>query len=307
MIQSSEQHLKHMGIHEAALESHIFGIVGVLKQIVSCELFILIASEISLNDQVPRESKPAETFNGISLFFRNMNLSRTRGERLIIIRLLTQELQELFLILANELRNLGVSSGDLLEDGFEHLWLLLDQLTKLLEVGVIPQKFEAREVSTTGSTSSSASSLLATSLSSSFEQVDRFVVTSGRGAFWSSRLGCASGGGLLLLFLLDVFRNTIQKVFDGTIGVKESSPHCTVYITPGETHCLHLSHDSLALSATQQCGGVIECGALCLGGPRGGRGGSRRNSRCSGSRRGGWGGRRSRGRGDGSGWGGGRL
>lgn len=141
-----------------------------------------------------------------------MNLSRTRGERLIIIRLLTQELQELFLILANELRNLGVSSGDLLEDGFEHLWLLLDQLTKLLEVGVIPQKFEAREFSTTGSTSSSASSLLATSLSSSFEQVDRFVVTSGRGAFGSSRLGCASGGGLLLLFLLDVFRNTLLKV-----------------------------------------------------------------------------------------------
>lgn len=69
MIQSSEQHLKHMGIHEAALESHIFGIVGVLKQIVSCELFILIASEISLNDQVPRESKPAELAETCQLHF----------------------------------------------------------------------------------------------------------------------------------------------------------------------------------------------------------------------------------------------
>lgn len=151
-------------------------------------------------------------FNGISLLFRDVNLSRTRGQRLVIIRFLTQELQELFLILTNELRDLGVSSGDLLKDGLEHLWLLLDQLTKLLEVGIIAKKFETREFSATSTSSSSSSSLLATSLSGSLEQVDRFVVTSGRSAFGSSSLGCASGSGLLLLFLLNVLGDTLLKV-----------------------------------------------------------------------------------------------
>jgi len=41
---------------------------------------------------------------------------------------------------------LGVPGTKLLEDGFQHLGLLLDHLTELLELGIMPEKVQISQV-----------------------------------------------------------------------------------------------------------------------------------------------------------------
>lgn len=83
--------------------SCIFTFVGVLKQVVRRKLFVLIAGEISLNNEVPRKSESAKLelgqlnvklrmwqeveypFDCISLLFCDMNLSCARGNCSIIL------------------------------------------------------------------------------------------------------------------------------------------------------------------------------------------------------------------------------
>jgi hypothetical protein len=45
-------------------------------------------------------------------------------------------------MLADQLGELGVASANLLQDWLEHLWLLLDNLSQLLELRVISEKVE---------------------------------------------------------------------------------------------------------------------------------------------------------------------
>lgn len=77
--------------------SCIFTFVGVLEQVVCRKLFVLIAGEISLNNEVPRKSESAKLrlgqlnvdirmwqevkypFDCISFLFCDMNLSCPRG------------------------------------------------------------------------------------------------------------------------------------------------------------------------------------------------------------------------------------
>lgn len=42
-----------------------------------------------------------------------------------------------------------------------------------------------------------------------------------------------------------------QKILDGSVWVKERSPHCTIDVTSLKTHILHLGNDLFALRATQ--------------------------------------------------------
>lgn len=63
-------------------------------------------------------------FNRISFLLSHVDLMRAGGQGGIIF--LAQKLEKLFLVLTDELRNLRISGGDLLEDGLKHLWLLLD-------------------------------------------------------------------------------------------------------------------------------------------------------------------------------------
>ncbi|MCP6237188.1 hypothetical protein NL436_27275, partial [Klebsiella pneumoniae] len=84
--------------------------------------------------------------------------------------------------------NLRIASSDLLEDGLEHLGLLLNKLAQLLEVAVVPQEVEIWECFTTSSTSTrsrTGTSTRASTISclrSSFEQVDRFTFATGSGS-----------------------------------------------------------------------------------------------------------------------------
>lgn len=134
------------------------------------------------------------------------------------IILFTQELEKLLLVLTDELCNLGVPSGDLLKDGFQHLWLLLDQLAELLKVRIIPQEVEVGQSfpsSDSTGTSSTTSTLSSAGLGSGFKQIHWLITAgrrgstlSGRGGRAGSRGGCSS---LLLLLLLDVVGDSLYS------------------------------------------------------------------------------------------------
>jgi hypothetical protein len=54
---------------------------------------------------------------------------RTRRKLALFTNVFRQELEKLFLILSDQLRQLRVSGSDLLQDWLQHLRLLLDKLT----------------------------------------------------------------------------------------------------------------------------------------------------------------------------------
>lgn len=95
--------------------------------------------------------------DSIALLLGDRNSLGTRGERNIVIGILTKKLEELVGIRGNELSELRVAGAKLLEDGLEHLWLLLDNLAELLELGVMSQEVEVTQVTTLAGGSRSSS------------------------------------------------------------------------------------------------------------------------------------------------------
>lgn len=197
-----------------------------VKEEVGGELFVLVAGKVSLDGLVSVEAEAAQPLDGITLLLGDRNSLGTRGERNIVIGIFTKKLEELIGIRGNELSKLRVAGAKLLEDGLEHLWLLLDNLAELLELGVMSQEVEVTQVTTLAGSSRSSSrggGLVATassptrtaSLSSEIEQVDIATLI---GTTVGSRLsgrGLSSRGGmvlllLLLLFLLDVFGDSLK-------------------------------------------------------------------------------------------------
>jgi hypothetical protein len=77
-----------------------------------------------------RKSKPGPdtyTLNCIALLLRNRDRLSTRGQSLVILtKVLSKQLKELFRVLPDNLGNLGVTRSNLLEDRLEHLGLLLN-------------------------------------------------------------------------------------------------------------------------------------------------------------------------------------
>ena len=107
---------------------------------------------------------------------------RARWQRNIIVSILSKKLHELLRILRDDLRELRIAGRDLLQDGFKHLWLLLDDLSQLLELWVIAQEVEISGIacssgrSATGpSSSSSRCTSSRSSLCSRLEQIDWLV------------------------------------------------------------------------------------------------------------------------------------
>lgn len=111
-------------------------------------------------------------------------------------------------MLGDKLRELRVSSTELLKDGLQHLGLLLDYLSELLELGIVTQPVQVAEGLSTSSgtcagggsgsssclrTSTRCSSATSTSLlSSEVEKVNTAVT------FALDRLGsCSASGGRL--------------------------------------------------------------------------------------------------------------
>ena len=98
--------------------------------------------------------------------------------------------------------------------------LLLNKLTKLLEMGVAAEELQAAESFTTSGTGTSAgtsstarSATFTTGLSGSFEEVEGRLVATGRssgGSRSSASRGWLGGLSLLLLLFLDVIGNTLS-------------------------------------------------------------------------------------------------
>ena len=107
--------------------------------------------------------------DGVTLLFRHRDGLGTGGQGNVIFAVLSQKREELVRVITDELSQLGVSGAKLLEDGLQHLGLLLDNLPQLLELSVVSEEVEIAEIATTlaaggsGSGGSSGGSLVAAS------------------------------------------------------------------------------------------------------------------------------------------------
>lgn len=95
-------------------------------------------------------------------------------------KVLAEQLQELFGVLPDQLGNLGVASGNLLQDRLQHLRLLLHELSELLEMGVGAQEVQVGEsiAATTTTTSSSATAAALAGLGSRLEHIETLIAKS---------------------------------------------------------------------------------------------------------------------------------
>lgn len=137
---------------------------------------------ISIEGIGNQAKKDTYTFNRIPFLLCDGNsLGTGRQSCLVIVKVLTQQLQELIRVLTDDLGNLGVPGGDLLQDGLKHVGLLLNKLSKLLEVGVATEEVKVGESVTTplrsSSTRASTTTATITSLSSGLKKVDGFLAT----------------------------------------------------------------------------------------------------------------------------------
>jgi hypothetical protein len=169
-----------------------------------------------------REWRGWETYplDGSAFFLCDADGLSSWWEWGIIVTVFAQQLQELVRMLSDQLRQLWVTSAHLLEDRFEHLGLLLHDLAKLLELGVVAEEVEVTQ-STTGcscgycsscskdiscSSTSGCTASSSTSCGCGLEQIDGLFTTlttfgSRRSGGW--RCGLATScWGRLSLFLL---------------------------------------------------------------------------------------------------------
>jgi hypothetical protein len=89
--------------------------------------------------------------NGVPLLLSHGNGLSTRGQGGVIVSILAKQAEELLGVLGDQLGKLGVASTQLLQDGLQHLGLLLDNLTQLLELGVVSQEVQVAESLSTSS------------------------------------------------------------------------------------------------------------------------------------------------------------
>lgn len=157
----------------------------------------------------------------------------TRGQRNIIVGILTQKLKELVLMCRYQLRKLRVARSELLQDGVQHLGLLLNDLAELLKLRIVAKEVKVTQVaalatesggsgSSTGScvaagAAAGTSSTTSTLLGSEIEKVHVIVAAAitttrgsslGFGGSWCGSLGSSSLP--LLLLLLDVLGDTLR-------------------------------------------------------------------------------------------------
>lgn len=145
-------------------------LVGLVEKEVGGELLVLVAGEVSLDGLVAVETEAAQLFtkknqyhchpqrfsqgprstytlDSIALLLSHGNRLSSRGKRSIVVAILTEQTQKLLRVLGNQLSQLRVASAKLLQDGLEHLWLLLDHLAELLELRVVPEELQVAHAS----------------------------------------------------------------------------------------------------------------------------------------------------------------
>jgi hypothetical protein len=107
----------------------LFRILGLVEEEVGGQLLVLVAREVGLNDKVALKAETTQSLDSLALLFSDGNGLSTRGQRRVLISVLSEQLEELLWVLCYHLRQLWVSCTDLLEDGLKHLRLLLYDLS----------------------------------------------------------------------------------------------------------------------------------------------------------------------------------
>lgn len=138
-------------------------IIRLVEQEVGSEFFVLVAGEVSLDGLVAVEAQAAKlspvstncldssdgenthSLNGVPLLLGHGDSLSPRGQWGVIISVLTEQAEELLGVLGYQLGQLRVASSKLLQDRLQHLRLLLDNLAKLLELGVVSQEIQVTE------------------------------------------------------------------------------------------------------------------------------------------------------------------
>lgn len=242
---------------------------------------LLLASMIQTN----KGRGNTHSLDGVPLLLSHGNSLSSWRQRRIVVSVLAQQAKELLGVLGYQLGELRVASAKLLQDRLQHLRLLLDNLAKLLELGVVSQEVQVAEPlpasscggdsgsgsrPSTGASPTGPSPTRATTslLCGQVEKVHTVITTSG--GWGCSRSGGRGrlGGWCGLLLLLQIFWDSlgsrqlhvritllhssahVQEVLDGTIWVIESGAHSSVDLGPLETHRLHV-RDGLSTLATQ--------------------------------------------------------
>jgi hypothetical protein len=144
------------------------------------------------------------TLDRIALLLRDRNRLRTGRERHVVVSILSKQGEELLRVLGDELRKLRVAGAQLLQNGLEHLWLLLHDLAELLELGVVSEELEvagALRASRGSAAGRRCGGLAARAalLSREIEEVHVALVTASRGSCRRRRGGCSRRRGALLL------------------------------------------------------------------------------------------------------------
>lgn len=92
-----------------------------------------------------RNRRITHSFNSLSFLFRNANSLGPGRQRCVLVGILTEQLQELVRVLANQLRELWIPGAYLLQDWLEHARLCLNYLTQLLELWIGSKKIKITE------------------------------------------------------------------------------------------------------------------------------------------------------------------
>lgn len=108
--------------------------------------------------QSKEESGDTYSLNGVPLLLGHGNSLSSWRQGGIVISVLAEQAEELLGVLSYQLGKLRVASAKLLQDRLEHLGLLLDNLAKLLELGVVSQEVQVAESLSAGSCGSDGGS-----------------------------------------------------------------------------------------------------------------------------------------------------
>ena len=94
-----------------------------------------------MNEMI-RELHMTHALDGFPLLLCDADSLSTRWKWRIFVRILSEQLKELFWILTDKLCKLWVTGTDLLQDWFQHMRLRLNNLSKLLKLRIRSEEVE---------------------------------------------------------------------------------------------------------------------------------------------------------------------
>ena len=206
---------------------------------------------------------PAYSFNSLLLFWGNANLSCSwRGTHITLLTFLTEQLQELLWVCADQLCQLWVTSSNTLQDWLEHLWLLLNDLSQLLKLWVVAKPIQVTKTSSVAVLALrriSSTWGIGTNSGSSLKKVNVIIVRLTAGLCLRLSSSSSTGGRRSwALLTLNIIWDTVKKVFDSTVWVEEGGTHSCLDGSTLESHSLQVRDGLSALGTHSWSSWVVE-------------------------------------------------